>query len=481
LGIFFLMIFSSFSYAASVVNQSNELPQFKVSIETIKDRIDFEENAQFKIIIENPRDTIETFNIKSAAPYVEWFIKTDPLSDYSVKVYPGTKKEVLLVVKPLSVGMGRYYLGVNIDNPRTKDSFKESVMVNVVSMSNLPAVGISGKVPEEIDPREPFVVTVWLENKNAKNLGDVTVSLKSDSIQESTKTSLGPIGSLDGTKTLEFTVALDKKTAPKSDSLRVMVDVKEDEEIYELKSIPYRFKILQYGSLVDQHNKKSYLFYSKDQISFVNDANVKFSGVAKIENPFYRALFTKSDVKPFSFVEDGKRYIGWNISLGSQEKFDVVIKINYWPFVVFVLAIVIILIAYYSLRSPIIVTKSVRDISTKDGGITRFKIVLYVKNRGKKTVENISIIDKIPDIADYEREPDMGTLQPVKVVHTKKGVIAKWIINSLGRAEETVITYKIRSRLSVLGGMSLPLALSKFYDIKGIPKRSYSNRVSIKV
>jgi hypothetical protein len=260
-----------------------------------------------------------------------------------------------------------------------------------------------------------------------------------------------------------------------------MVDVKEGDDIYELKSVPYRFKVVSYGGLVDRHNKRSYLFYSNDQISFVNDANTKFSGIAKIENPLYRALFTRSNIKPVAFSEEGKRYIGWNVSLNAQESFDVIVKINYWPFVILIVALAIIIIAYYSLRSPIIVTKSVRDISTKDGGIAKFKIILLVGNRANKTIENISIIDKIPDIADYEKEAEAGTLQPVKVVHTKKGLIAKWSISSLGKKEETVITYRIRSRLSILGGMSLPVAISKFYDQKGIPKRSYSNRVRISI
>lgn len=117
---------------------------------------------------------------------------------------------------------------------------------------------------------------------------------------------------------------------------------------------------------------------------------------------------------------------------------------------------------------------------TRDGGIARFKIVLQVKNRSKKNIESISIIDKIPDIADYEKEGNVGSLQPVKVVQTKKGIIAKWIINNLDREEETVITYNIRSRLSILGNMPLPIALAKFEDKKGNVKRSYSNKAEIR-
>lgn len=475
----FLIIFSSLAYA---VDSNETLKPFKVTIAPIKDRIDFEENAQFKITIENPRDTVETFNIKPAAPYVEWFIKTDPVSDYSVKVYPETKREVMLIAKPLSVGIGRFALRINIENQKTKDLFQKDIIINVVSMSNVPAVSISAKVPQKIDPREPFAVTVWLENRNAKILQDVSVELKSDVISESTKTTLGSFGSLDGTKTLEFTIQLDNKTAPvKLDSLKVIVRVKDGNDVYELKSAPYDYEIIKYGNIFDNHNPRFRLFGKYDEVSFLNNANVRYDGIAKLESPFYRALFTRENPRAFSFVEDGKRYIVWNVSLEAQDKFDVVVSVNYLPLVVFVVALIIIIALYYGLRSPIVVTKSVRDISTRDGGITKFKIVLYVKNRSKRNVENLAIIDKIPDIADYEAGQEAGTLQPAKVVHTKKGVIAKWMISFLGSKEETVITYRIKSRLSVLGGMSLPIAISKFYEKNGNPKRSYSNRLRIRL
>jgi len=470
------------AFSAVILAQDENITEspFNVSIAAVKDKIDFEEYAQFKITIFNPRETIETFTIKPAGPYVEWFIKTDPASDYSVKVYPNTIKEVIVIVKPISVGIGRYALRLNINNEMEKELFTKDIIVNVVSMSNLPAVSISGKVPKTIDPREPFIVTVWLENRNSKQLDDVTVNLKSNIISESVKTTLGSAGSVNGTKTLEFSIKLDNRTAPiELDSLKVIVNVKDGNEYYEIKSAPYDYEVLRYGGLTDNHDPKFMFFGKYDEIAFVNDANTKYEGVARIENPFYRALFTKANPESFAFTESGKRYIGWNVDLSSQERFNVIVKVNYLPLIIFLIASILMILAYYSFRSPIIITKSAKDIMSRDGGIARFKIVLQVKNRSKKNIENISIIDKIPDIAEYEKEGHVGSLEPVKVVQTKKGLIAKWIISNLGSGEETVITYTIKSRLSVLGKMLLTVALSKFEDKKGNVKRSYSNKANI--
>ncbi len=186
-----LALFSNIVYAQNETNETEVLPPFEVNIKTIKDRIDFEENAEFKITIKNPRNSIERFTIKPAAPYVNWFIKTRPTSDYSVKVYPNSEREVIVVAKPLGVGIGRHALRLNVRHETSKELFKEDIIINVVSMSNVPAVSISGKVPEKIDPRDTFTVTVWLENRNAKNLEDIKVELRSDAIRESTTTSLG--------------------------------------------------------------------------------------------------------------------------------------------------------------------------------------------------------------------------------------------------------------------------------------------------
>ena len=475
----FLLVFSSVVYAQNETNETEVEPAFEVSLDVVKDRIDFEESAEFKIIITNPRNSIEVFTVKPASPYVEWFIKTRPASDYNVKVYPKSQREVLVVVKPISVGIGRYALRLNIKHEESGELFKKDIIVNVVSLGNIPAVSISGKVPEKIDPREPFEVTVWLENRNAKNLEEITVELKSDAIRESTISSLGPLNSGNDKKTLKFSVHLDKKTPPIKDNLRIFVIVKEGKDVYELKSAPYEYEIIKYGGVVDNHNPKFRILGKYDRVMFVNDANTKFEGYAKLESPFYKALFTRTDPKAVSFVEDGKRYLGWNVKLNSQETFEVVVRVNYIPLFIILVVLGVFFFYYFKYRSPIIITKSVQSIVKKGGGVTGFKVILHIKNRSKKPIENVSIIDRIPDIADFDREREVGTLQPEKVVHTKRGIIAKWVINNLDKEEETVIKYGVKSRLSILGKLPLPSTIAKFKDEKDEVKRSYSNRYII--
>ena len=476
--VFMILSLISVSAIAEEIVEDEELP-FEVKVEIVKDMIDFQENARFKITITNPRESIERFSIKPGAPYVEWFIKTDPTSDYSVKAYPNSEREVFVIVKPLSVGTGRYAVRVNVKHDASGEIFKKDLLINVISMSNVPSVSISGRVPSKIDPREPFLVTAWLENRNAKNLENIEVSLVSDTIRDGTITSLGPLDSGSDQKTLEFSIDLDNTTAPVKDSVRIVVKIEEGGEVYELKSAPYDYEIVQYGGLVDEHNKQLRFLGSYDKISFVNDANIKYEGMAKLENPLYKALFTKVSPATDSFVEEGKRYSGWEVSLKPGEMYDISVKVNYIPLAILIIVIILLISGYYKFRSPFIITKTIQDVTKQEGGITGFKIMLHVINRSHKKAENISIIDRLPDIADFEKTAEPGTLQPGKIVHSKRGVIAKWTIDGLDKDEETVIKYKAKSRLSILGRLPLPITIAKFKDEKGKISRSYSNKVFI--
>lgn len=452
--------------------------QVSIEVEPVKDMIDFMESARFRIIIDNPTDVIQQYTIKPSAPYVEWLIKTDPLTDFEVKAFPHDSREVFVDVKPLSVGVGRYTLRLQIRNALTQEIALRDIEVNVISLSNVPAVSISGDIPKTIDPKQPFTVRVWLENRNSLRLENVSVSLKSTSIRDSTIVTIGPINSGEDKKTVEFNIDLDDAVRPVKDTMRVVLTGTHDGKPYEIKSSSLDYEIISYQNIRADHAPSFRIFGKNDQITFVNDANQPYNGLVKTENPFYRALFTKATPAPQVVREEGVRYIAWDVTLAAQEPFAVSIVVNYLPLVVFLAIILALLVGYFTLRSPIMITKAVQDVTMNEGGIIRFKTVLHIQNRGKRQVDGIAVYDRIPDIADYVESAEPGMVQPAKVAHTKQGVIIKWMIDSLGRDEEVVIKYPIKARLSILGRFVLPLARVKF-DSQGRTRRSYSNKIVI--
>ena len=80
-----------------------------------------------------------------------------------------------------------------------------------------------------------------------------------------------------------------------------------------------------------------------------------------------------------------------------------------------------------------------------------------------------------------DKEIQIGTIKPVNIAkHKRIGTIVKWQIISLEKYEERIITYRIRSKLSILGGLILPAAKLKFKE-KGKERVVKSSKLKLSV
>jgi hypothetical protein len=137
-------------------------------------------------------------------------------------------------------------------------------------------------------------------------------------------------------------------------------------------------------------------------------------------------------------------------------------------------------ILYYGFRSPLIIHKSVVSISLKEDSLSEMKVLLHVKNRTRKVFDNIVVLDKIPKITEIGKEFTLGTLRPTKIMNNeKKGTIARWDIKSLDSYEERVLTYKLYTNLTIVGGLTLPISILKFSSKSGREKKIVSNKVKL--
>lgn len=123
--------------------------------------------------------------------------------------------------------------------------------------------------------------------------------------------------------------------------------------------------------------------------------------------------------------------------------------------------------------------KEANNITKKEGGIFSLKVVLHIKNRSNKKIEDIELREVIPNIASIEKDISIGTLRPSKILrHEKKGSIIKWDIDHLDVGEERVLSYKIKARLPILGELGLSASVAKFkYNKKD--NTAHSNRVNV--
>ena len=228
----------------------------------------------------------------------------------------------------------------------------------------------------------------------------------------------------------------------------------------------------------DEKTKKGFL-KTEQHITLTNVGNVIYTEGLKVESPFVQTLFTSSKPKGKFVKEDGKRYLVIPVEVGIGESLTIIITENYITLLIIAVLVAMIILVYYIVRSPLTIKKTASNIYLKEGGVSELKVILHVSNRGKSKLREIEIIDRIPNIVDLEKGLTIGTLHPTKILkHEKKGTIIKWFIDELDAGDERVISYKIKSHLSILGEFNLSAAIGKF-KFKGKETITHSNSLGI--
>ena len=96
--------------------------------------------------------------------------------------------------------------------------------------------------------------------------------------------------------------------------------------------------------------------------------------------------------------------------------------------------------------------------------ISEFKVLLHLQNIGDSVIKDLEVFDYVPTLIDIVKEFSIGTLNPTRVLkHEKKGRSAViWDIEKLDPHEERIVSYNIKSKLTILGELTLPSAVVKF-------------------
>ncbi|MBU0472429.1 MAG: hypothetical protein KKF65_07405, partial [Nanoarchaeota archaeon] len=114
-----------------------------------------------------------------------------------------------------------------------------------------------------------------------------------------------------------------------------------------------------------------------------------------------------------------------------------------------------------------------------EDGVENLKIRLFIKNRSRKTIEKVSVFDRVPGIAELVKQKTLGTIHPEKITkQEKKGTLIKWNLEQLEPYEERIVTYEVKSKLKIIGNISLPSSRTNFID-KNKERNTYSNRVVV--
>jgi hypothetical protein len=457
---------------------------FDIKTEVVVDNINIDQQAKFLLTITNNRLDDQDYSLSFGDVGLWELYYTEPLGDYfsGINGVDGkseyTTKVILKPIAEIGVGFHNVVLKVKEDSSGVEKQVVLPVYIkplNPTDKEYLPHVTTNVDVPDEIDPRNDNSVRIILLNKNRKDLTDVDVRLESNLIKKTLHTKIEPLGKSILTVPLE----LDPLHPPTTDTLYVTVTVDQ----YTFKPDPVKLKIIDYSGefKLSEEVVKGFLITTTKRV-YTNDGNVAQSEQLKEETSLLGDIFASSSRGPDSVVkEGGKRYRVWNLDLAPGEEYELELYVSYRPFFYFLLLIVLGYYVYVKFKSPIVITKEAKNVEMREGGISEVKILLNIKNTSSVPMERITVIDKIPNIANITPDYDVGTIKPTKVKqHAHKGsTIVQWDIEELDAHENRLVIYRVKSKLSILGKFSLPLAMIKFHTKSGKQHKVFSNRLVI--
>lgn len=440
---------------------------FDALVTPVKDHIAINEKAVYNITIKNNLETAEEFRIRNF-DYPVWDISTEPLSNpILVNVKPKSKETVQIFLNSLQnaqTPVGSYSINLRVDLDSKKENLELPLTVAIKSTEALisgylPNVKASIFLPAELDPREKLVMRISLKNLNQINYDNLVVKVKSKFINEELTTTLEPAGeegsitNPESEKTLIIEKEIDSSTPPQKDVVFVEVfykDRKIESELDEFEIVEYSYKDIVKEEKTFLKSKKTFKVASN---------NFDYDGKIEFETTPVKRLFTSTSPGAELIKKDGRYFYVWDVNLGADKTQEISVTENYRPLAVIVSIILTVVFAYFVLRSPLVMRKEVVSVAHMEGGISHMKVVIKVKNRSGRKIDNIEVSDNITSIGEFEKETDIGSLKPAKLLrHPHKGGIIKWHIETLEGGEERVLSYKFNLKLPILGEYVLPFA-----------------------
>ncbi|MBN1503270.1 hypothetical protein JW930_07055 [Candidatus Woesearchaeota archaeon] len=459
----------------TVILTSVVFANFEVQVTPVRDNIYLDENAHFKLIIYNQLDKEDLFQIYSSE--YSWYVETEPSI---IRVSPESDKTLeMLLIPSVWTEVGPQKVKIAVESSETSERKLIDVPLYVRQFSPFsreysPSIELRVSMRDEVDPRIPLAVQLYLRNRNRLDIHELQIGLSSNLLG---KEMIVPFSGLEE-RTEEFIFNLDPLTPPQEDELQVTLWIGNK----TVNKVKKQYKITSYSDMVVEKEIREELFRKIEDITIKNVGNIGNSKKYYYPIHFFQKLFVKSQPRLEQEDINGEDFLVWDITLQPNQEAKLRVTTNYRSVLYIILILVLVIIMYYIYRSPVVVKKEVLVIGSPEEGISEMKIVIYLRNRTQEIIENLTIVDKIPSLAELIKESYVGTLEPTRILHhDKKGTLLKWELKSLEPFEERIITYRIRSKLSILGGIHLPQTKVKFDTKQGRERVIYSNRCEVRI
>jgi len=446
------------------------------SLVPVADHITPKEKAYFNLNITNHFDKEQRYQIFSLE-LSQWNVEPFPLKDKVVVLGPEESYTVQIAATPLKeFNPGIYYISVSADGD-LGDVYEGKMKVYLAPAEAVmysPSVKPVITLPEKINPQEPISIKLSLENRNALNLSNLRIRLESemDEFNKIVPVDLEPLQK----KEFEITIVPNKYQQPKEYIVKFVFERYGQD--FKTVELPIEVITMLPGFSVVEVYEEPVFFKVFRRFTIKNEGNVLNTQEVKHPTTFLEGLLTQGEAKVKK--EMGQRYLAWSLSLGAGESTFVYSVTNYRILFYLIIILVAFLVFYWYVRSPINIKKTAVSLKKdSEGALSEVKVVLEVKNTSSKPLKEVTVHDLIPAYATLlktgEREEgEVESAHPHKVSHLKEGIKLSWPLMDLDAKEQRVMVYRLKAKLNILGGISLPRATVEFNRHKGRRGKAYS-------
>lgn len=431
--------------------------------------------AEYEVTIHNYMDREKIFSISpELGDSANWIFRPN-----SIRVGAGQERTFMLTLLPrFDLAPGSYGVGVRIrmlEGELKVVRLPVSVSTDVTPLGFLPSVSTSVSMADEHDPRNPLRIGVVMANRNPLNITNMVIRAQSDLFYEEFETSLIPFQE----KTDYLSISINPLQAPGEYNLRISLFYPPIERV--VAEVNTELVVARYSSIERDYDVEKSWFLKTETIVIENWGNAEETVEEYVRAPWYNRIFMKAEPEPELVKVDGTSNYMFSFSLEPAESVQVTVTTNHRPLAIAILIIVVAIVLYYVLRSPIIIVKEAEVVSEDDDdSMSEIKVRIFVKNRSGKSIHKLSVTDKLPGITELAEPTYLGSLKPTKVTKTsKKGTILYWDLDTLDSFEERILTYRAKSKLKVIGDLSLPRARVKFESLSGSERVVVSGTPSI--
>lgn len=461
------LIILSFVLSTSVLANEN----FYIKTSTMQKDVFLGDPAIYNISITNLLEIDDVYSLSTVSS--DWIITPS-----GITIPTGTAKELSVQLKSGSnVLLGVHGVETIIESARTGETQKALFLVNIKPFDPVfgkyrPSVVLTVDMNKEVDPRKDVELGIYLKNRNSLDIKDLQIKIDGELFSKEYSLPLGPLEE----KREELLFPIDDLETPGLHNLNVLISVKN----VTLSQTNKNYEVKPYSVVSMDKETKTAFCKSKKTITLHNNGNVEKTQQVKLKVSWLKNIITSTSPDAKTIKEDGERYLSWDVVMQPDETLQLYVTHNYQLPILAILVIILLIIAYYRFRSPILILKDAYILGSKSSGEkSELKIRLFLKNRSRKEIPAAKLVDRVLSIAEFQKQKQLGTLHPTKISHSQnKGTIITWDLEMLEPFEERIVTYEVKSKLQIIGTMNLPAAKINFKH-RDKERTVYSNKVLV--